>query len=244
METVTSVREDRVPALWSHAPQPAVNQQTHFRNRGRGQGGGADTISVPQCCNCRSANCCRKMPRLWNPTKNARRGYNEGPGVSLCKQKSKTWGTNLAHHQLNRLELRNTASIVVFKSLINFATFRRVLTITRYYFLHKQWREILILFVDALLFLLSAFGSALISGLNSNVACLIPQLWFSGCHLTSSGSSDVNRGGLGRVTTAKHTQFDGRLSSLLHLIHRRYSSDIRLKFEGGKKLLSNNETFF
>lgn len=87
--------------------QPLIRKHTFACfAKGRGQGGGADTISAPERYNCRSVNCCRKMPCLWNSAKTHGealfKGYNEGPSVSLCKQKSKTWETYLAWFHYGR----------------------------------------------------------------------------------------------------------------------------------------------
>lgn len=62
--------------------EPLIRKHTfNCFAKGRGQGGGADTISAPERYNCRSVNCCRKMPCPWNSEKThgeaPSKGYNE-----------------------------------------------------------------------------------------------------------------------------------------------------------------------
>ena len=85
-----------------HLSQPLIRKHTFACFvKGRGQGGGADTISAPGRYNCWSVNCCIKNALSLKFSENTwwgicLKGYNEGPSVSLCKQKSKTGETYLA----------------------------------------------------------------------------------------------------------------------------------------------------
>lgn len=77
-----------------HLSQSLIRKHTYTCfAKGRGQRGGADTISAPEHYNCVSVNCCRKSPVSEIQWKQMVlfKGWNEGPSVFLYKLKTKAW---------------------------------------------------------------------------------------------------------------------------------------------------------
>lgn len=164
--------------------QPLIRKHTFScLAKGRGQGGGANTISAPERCNCRSVNCCTAA--LWAE------GVMKDQ-VSLCgsTKASETYLESFAKSKSFYIQMSDCQQRHIQNALVQ----------------NVKWIAALWLFV--LLDCDHQPQNTLVLGWGRtrppDVACFTPQLRLLGCHFAPRGSRAVSRGGLHGRVRASH----------------------------------------